>query len=366
MKSTFIRTASLLLLLLCINTSGRVAIMIDNDMLLNHVNLKSLNEDRNYTMGVAIIHLNDDLYEQLNSNSVFDNLFNFFDIKDKDTNHVYIKKASSWQLVSSNFTPDDITDSNVINDDRPYASLLFWGKNNSYIIRLKSRSFDHYTRINMCYRFGFIGLDIGKNVQTGIHDKMNDNNTKPPYLPMGWDHQISKGGEPTFFIGGDCSEVFRFWKITELSGTGEVGIGYHTYVSATLDLKLGYLPKSVNSFPIPSTIMRIANNKEESTSCFYLYGKLGGIGMLYNELLNGGLYRSDFKLDFNQVSHWMHFGEAGFYGMFCDWAGIQGGIGYKSNEISVGEKRNHFWGRVSFIAGRKVNPIYILRKMSGL
>ena len=84
------------------------------------------------------------------------------------------------------FTPQDLSAEEPLTDDRPYASLL-------YAARSKLA---HDPTADVAYQstltVGLLGLPFAGQVHRRVHAAVG------VQLPMGYDHQISAGGEPTF------------------------------------------------------------------------------------------------------------------------------------------------------------------------
>ena len=84
------------------------------------------------------------------------------------------------------FTPSDISVAAPIPDDHPYASLFFISNTEQTVVPGDDVSYSSTLLV------GFLGLDMAEGLQRSMHDLLGVEE------PMGWDNQISLGGEPTF------------------------------------------------------------------------------------------------------------------------------------------------------------------------
>jgi hypothetical protein len=94
-------------------------------------------------------------------------------------------KASKIEYGLVGFTPEDISQAKAQPDDRPYASLV-------YISSSREQYYpDEEVSWQSTLTLGVLGLRIVGNIQGAIHPAIDGTS------PMGWDKQVSAGGEPT-------------------------------------------------------------------------------------------------------------------------------------------------------------------------
>ena len=111
------------------------------------------------------------IYHVKNPQSSFYDLL-FLDFVEKE-NDVYM----SFSLANQIFTPEDLSSTDVIEDDRPYTG---W----TYAEVALHKSSDSHLR-SLYLQVGFIGPNsLSEQIQTNIH-KMTDSE-----LPMGWNNQL--------------------------------------------------------------------------------------------------------------------------------------------------------------------------------
>jgi hypothetical protein len=84
------------------------------------------------------------------------------------------------------FTPHDLTATEPIRDDRPYANLLYAASSSLAVAEARGTAFQSTLSI------GFLGLPLAEQLHRGIHSLFGSEE------PRGYGHQISDGGEPTF------------------------------------------------------------------------------------------------------------------------------------------------------------------------
>jgi hypothetical protein len=83
------------------------------------------------------------------------------------------------------FTPENLEASDVILDDRPYASLMFVSTGSLH------EAADGRSATHAGIMIGVLGLEVMSDLQDAIHDAIGIDEA------YGWGHQISDGGEPT-------------------------------------------------------------------------------------------------------------------------------------------------------------------------
>ena len=82
------------------------------------------------------------------------------------------------------FTPSDVLDPRPIQNDRPYASLLFTSNGRVQVSGDRSAWTSSLS-------VGLLGLPLSGELHKGVHKVTGSD------PPRGYDHQISAGGEPT-------------------------------------------------------------------------------------------------------------------------------------------------------------------------
>lgn len=157
---------------------------VDNDAFAkNHV-------DRDYTGGIVVTMSGRRASDQLVS---FDRALKWLDRRtgfaSANGTSARHEQRHAIQFGVLLFTPDDIGESQPIEDDRPYANLVFIANSQSSL---------HPTRRKMyesTFAVGLLGTPIGEGLQKAIHK------VAVGRRPQGFDNQIADGGEATFRYG---------------------------------------------------------------------------------------------------------------------------------------------------------------------
>lgn len=184
--------------------------------------------DDNYTMGLSISHIQSGQPNPPWSRDLLDKLSTFneaaLSIVGKKAIGVTNDSTTWWTLGCTAFTPSDITDKNPIQDDRPYAALLYLSTGYSNKHANKDIT---VSEVNI----GLLGTNIGEYVQTKIHEQL-----APDRIPKGWNHQIGDGGSPTVLYHTLYSmalnkddKVFNSDSLVyEIRANGGGDLGYYT------------------------------------------------------------------------------------------------------------------------------------------
>ena len=102
------------------------------------------------------------------------------------------KAAVAFGFVQAMYTPEDLSDPDLIEDDRPYAGALVWSS--------RLRTYDDRMSDSVGLSLGIVGpASLAEQTQKFVH-KLTDSEE-----PQGWDNQI--GNEPVFRI--DADRVFQ-------------------------------------------------------------------------------------------------------------------------------------------------------------
>ena len=321
----FIYSVLLLLFPVSIHATDKgIGIYFDQDLLTPF-----LNEDRDYTMGVAV-----ELFEDRDQ-SVFD------DLSCKISRYLYLKcldtGARSLIMGSINYTPDNIGTYEAIQNDRPYASVFYMG--------YKTVNADNDRAVGTELQAGIIGLGLGSQVQEMIHELWRGTTGKNrPVDPNGWGHQISDGGEPTLrfrFTQQDILE--RDTNKWDLAWSRSATIGYQTNVSAAITARYGDIHSGFWTIPfdpvnrgnfLPST------HGEE----WYVWGAYRMRIVGYDALLQGQFRNSDVTFNSSEIRRLVHEGAIGITKAFKSFQ-LSFAMNAKSSELKDGgADRNHYWG----------------------
>lgn len=315
------------------DTSKGVGIYIDQDFFI-----PGRNEDRDYTMGVAVEVFEEDMEHP---GYVFDSIHELFDRGFKLTEmDEEVASSNSYLFGVIVYTPDDLADANPIRDDRPYSSLIYLSKK-----RVEAAG---DLAIGSDLQVGILGLRIAKEVQTAFHQGFRDiTGDDEPVDPQGWQHQISDGGEPTLryrfsvakaFLQSAPDSLFDW----DVAGNSEFSLGYQTNASAGLSMRFGKLSSGFWTLPydpvnrgnfIPST------SGEES----YLWGTFRSRLVGYDVLLQGQFRNSEVTFSGGELKRIVHEAGIGYTHAFKP-VQLTFSLNMRTAELAANRDRTHVWG----------------------
>ncbi|AGH82061.1 hypothetical protein PCNPT3_10615 [Psychromonas sp. CNPT3] len=136
----------------------------------------------------------------------------------------------AYALSQSMYTPQDISQPDLIENDRPYAGTLLW--------QAKLRSYANNRVDSLALSLGVVGpASLAQQTQDLMHQWIGASK------PRGWDHQIKN--EPVFRLTAEHVERFYTYKLTpnisfDSSLYSEVGIGnLRSDIGTGITLRLG-------------------------------------------------------------------------------------------------------------------------------
>jgi hypothetical protein len=236
------------------------------------------------------------------------------------------------------FTPEDITQKEAIQDDRPYASLVY--------VASSSEHYDRSSQVSWqsTLTFGVLGLSIVGDIQDSVHA------AKGVDIPMGWNHQISNGGELTArYSVSRQSLLFKSGSGFELKNTYQGSVGYITEASWSLSARAGKIHTPWTSFN-----PELTSYGEKSTpaatgkvSEHYVWAGISLKARLYNVFLQGQFRDSAVTYDSDEINHgiveaWVGYTVSLFSGYSFTYS-IRG----HTSELKQGQgNRNVVWGGV--------------------
>lgn len=315
------------------------AFYLDNDVLTTG------NRDQDYTGGFAVTLSGYRAMEYpisvgswlvgLDRFSRFQNLY-------KDRNHF---QRHSLEFGITLFTPSDISVSEPIPDDHPYASLFFIANTEQTVMPEDNVAYQSTLTV------GFLGLDIAEDIQESVHDIVGAEK------PKGWDNQISAGGEPTAKY-----TVSRQKTVSRHSGAGgidhefktamEGNFGFSTDVNVGISWRWGRIstpwwsfnPHQAEYINLGSPV--IAKTKQGRRSEFFLWA--GGTikYRFYNAVLQGQFRDSAVTFDRSDLEHVI---TEVWIGVTKDFSGGLSGslfIRGRTEEIKGPNKRRPVWGGI--------------------
>jgi len=203
-------------------------------------------------------------------------------------------KASKTEYGLFGFTPEDISQTAPLQDDRPYASLVYVSSTREAYDRSKEVSWQSTLTL------GVLGLNIVGDVQESVHSAINGD------TPEGWDNQISDGGEPTArYSISRQSLLYKGNSGIELKNTYQASVGYITELSWSLSARIGDIQTPWVSFnpeltsygekSIPNTKVRVTEQ--------YGWAGISLKARAYNAFLQGQFKDSAVTYDSDELNH---------------------------------------------------------------
>jgi len=211
------------------------AVFVENDVVPHAGD----NNDQNYTGGFGFL-FNGRFITSLKLNSGVDLLDRLTGVSRATWDGTVPRY--SFLLCGSGFTPDRLNDTDVVVDDRPYASIV-----GISIRKLSVEPAAQNSSVASELAVGGLGLRAAEDIQSRLHAYLRKKNKSlTPYAPLGWTHQISDGGELTglyrvsydrLLLGDNADVARKHWQVV---GGGEAMAGYYTNVAGVLSGRLGW------------------------------------------------------------------------------------------------------------------------------
>lgn len=259
---------------------------IDNNILQKEV------KDRDYTSGIAFTASGSRAQSGwLNIDPVRAWIFDNFPISNK-TDATIKKHSVQYGFVL--FTPEDITATEPILDDRPYASLLYIS--NTELTVSPSRDKAYRSSLSL----GLLGLKVSGKVQRALHAVIKSDETN------GWDNQVSVGGEPTAMLTWSVQQNQSKADNYQISTHLEANAGYSTDINAGFNWRGGRLNTPWWSFnpshheyitSAATSVRGVAGSKPE----FYAFAGANIKYRFYSSLLQGQFRDSVHTLEHSQI-----------------------------------------------------------------
>jgi len=237
------------------------------------------------------------------------------------------------------FTPDDIEQTQVIANDRPYASLVYISASRVYPLA-KGNS------ISTGLTLGVLGSDLVGDVQNELHRWLGND------VAQGWDNQISDGGELTaryhiahhHYWDRDPGDA-RF-KTTVFSS-----IGYLAEVGIAISTRRGLINSPDHRFN-PELIAYGERLNEITTTPYrgresYLWGGISLKARLYNAFLQGQFRDSVHSLNQDDLRPLIAEAWLGYTFTFGEHYRASYVLRAQSSELNGGKgDRGHVWGGI--------------------
>lgn len=238
------------------------------------------------------------------------------------------------------FTPDDITATEPILDDRPFASLLYI-TNTALTVRPASN-----LALRSSLSLGLLGLDMSGSIQSSIHELTGSQKVN------GWDNQVSSGGEPTAMLTLSVQREISASDSYQLTSHLEGNVGYSTDVNAGLNWRWGRLNSPWWSFnPLHYEYMESASGGESSAAGllpeFYFFAAVDVKYRIYSVLLQGQFRDSVHTLNSDQIEHAIAGIASGVARDFGDGYQVSLTVRGTTPEFKGPNSRNQWWASLA-------------------
>ncbi len=306
-----------------------VRVQIDNDLFAGD------NQDRDYTGGMSITISGERARDGLLS---LDPLLRHLDgalLRGEGTNVHYARQIG---LVA--FTPKDTLVREVQPDDRPYASLLFLSNGRVTV------DGDDRGAWTSSLTVGVLGLSLSERLHSAVHDLVGSEK------PLGYDHQISAGGEPTarYTLARQSLWVADPNGHVDVKTTVQGSVGFLTEASASISVRAGRFNSPWWSFapeltdymaaPVPSESYR--GGRE-----LYVFFGARVKARAYNAFLQGQFRHSEVRYTSNEVQPLLAEAWIGVVTQILDQTQLSYALHYQTAELRDGPaSRDALWGAV--------------------
>ncbi len=306
-----------------------VRVQIDNDLFAGD------NQDRDYTGGMSITISGERARDGLLS---LDPLLRRLDGVLVSTAGSNVHNARQIGLLA--FTPKDTLVREVQPEDRPYASLLFVSNGRVTVDE------DERGAWTSSLTVGVLGLSMTGRVHSAVHELVGSEK------PLGYDHQISAGGEPTarytlarqqLWIADPSGHV-------DVKTTVQGSVGFLTETSASISVRAGRFNSPWWSFaPELTDYMSAPVPSESYSGARELYVFIGARvkARAYNAFLQGQFRDSEVRYTSAEVEPLLAEAWIGVVTQILDQTQLSYALHYQTAELRDGPaSRDTLWGAV--------------------
>tara|TARA_A100001391_G_scaffold184201_1_gene151863 strand:- start:3384 stop:4574 length:1191 start_codon:yes stop_codon:yes gene_type:complete len=234
------------------------------------------------------------------------------------------------------FTPENKEVSTPIDDDRPYASLIYLSQSRVRIDRRENVAW------HSSLTLGALGLAIVGNGQNAVHKVIGSEHAE------GWDHQVSDGGEPTARYTVARQKYFDVADNLEVKSTLQASAGYLTEARWSLSFRGGRIAEPWWRFNPELTSYgdgAARDNGGPSRTESYLWGGAAVVARGYNAFLQGQFRDSEVSYDSNELNHMILEAWLGYTQSFSSGWRLSYVLRGHSSEVREGTAdRNVLWG----------------------
>jgi hypothetical protein len=238
------------------------------------------------------------------------------------------------------FTPRDVLSETPVQNDRPYASLLF---STNARVRVEA---DSRTAWSSSFTVGVLGLSTTERVHSAIHEIVGSES------PQGYDHQISAGGEPTarYTLARHYLVVADPTDHLDVKATVQASVGFLTETSAALTMRFGQFNTPWWSFAPELTdyiAAPVPTDARSSRAEVYMFAGIRVKARAYNAFLQGQFRDSTVRYTFDEIEPIVAEAWVGFVTQLLEQTQVSYTLNYQTAELRDGPaNREALWGSV--------------------
>lgn len=243
------------------------------------------------------------------------------------------------------FTPKDLRASAPIEDDRPYASLLFMSNTEETLLPERGLA------VRTSLLVGALGLELAESLHRGIHRVIGD------ITPRGWDNQISDGGELTaryaVAVRKSLVSPARGGTRFGLSASASADIGYSTGFGIGLSWRWGPVARPESTFaaePFDSPGLGtplFGGGRARGRGEFYALGGLALHYRVYDALLEGQFRDSRVEFGASALERWVGDAWLGVAREFDDGLRLTVYVRKRTALLDLPGARSPVWGGIA-------------------
>jgi hypothetical protein len=320
---------------------GGYAITLDNDL------FSGAHRDQDYSWGGAVTYASPRPGPLL---APFHKTRAFLDrmlVPDESDRHGWASAQQATQMGILAMTPQTLKSPEPLFTDRPFASLVFVTSSEIRVLDGGDRArFSSFT-------FGMLGLHAAETIHRGVHALVGDER------PLGWEHQISAGGEPTFryveaqqWLLNDRQSYRN--GLPELKLTVAGSAGFLTEGSVALSARWGRIQSPWWSFGpelgdyTTAPVAPVGSFSSYNPAEIFMFAGFRLKARAYNALLQGQFRHSDVRVQGDDLAHTQ--AEA-WLGLASTWSDLRitYALHYASAEMtSEPGRRGLIWAGINF------------------
>jgi len=306
-----------------------VRLQVDNDLFAGG------ERDRDYTGGFAVSFSGTDARDRYLS---LNPLLKALDEKVSPLAAANTYHARQFGLIV--FTPRDVLSTQPLQDDRPYASLMF---TTNARVRVEP---DERTAWTSSLTLGALGSALTEKTHHAVHSVVGSER------PRGYDHQVSAGGEPTarYTLARHYLLVANPSSTVDVKATVQGSVGFLTETSAAITLRFGrfdtawwsFAPELTDYIGAPMPI-----DARRSRPELYMHAGLRVKARAYNAVLQGQFRDSVVRYSADELEPLLAEAWVGFVTQIFEQTQVSYTLNYQTAEIRDGDaSRDYLWGAV--------------------